>query len=88
MIKYIKSVLWKIAKCLSYIEEARSLKVKTCRIALGLSRGVKNRLRGGYLVLWGTRWQGGGEFQLEGLHDFYTKIIAGSSEREWDGRRM
>jgi len=25
---YIKSVLWRLAKCLSYIEEARCLKVK------------------------------------------------------------
>ena len=28
MIKYIKSVLWRVAKCLSYIEEAPCLKVK------------------------------------------------------------
>ena len=28
LIKYIKSVLWKVAKRLSYIEEARCLKVK------------------------------------------------------------
>jgi len=28
LIKYIKSVLWRVAKCLSYIEEARCLKVK------------------------------------------------------------
>ena len=27
MIKYIKSVLWRVAKCLFYIEEARCLKV-------------------------------------------------------------
>ena len=27
LIKYIKSVLWRVAKCRSYIEEARSLKV-------------------------------------------------------------
>ena len=27
LIKYIKSVLWKVAKCLSYIEEVRCLKV-------------------------------------------------------------
>ena len=30
MIKYIKSALWRVAKCLSYIEEARCLKVNTC----------------------------------------------------------
>ena len=29
LIKYIKSVLWRVAKCLSYIEEARCLKVST-----------------------------------------------------------
>ena len=28
LIKYIKSVHWRVAKCLSYIEEARCLKVK------------------------------------------------------------
>jgi len=28
LIKYTKSVLWRVAKCLSYIEEARCLKVK------------------------------------------------------------
>ena len=27
LIKYIKSVLWRVAKCLSHIEEARCLKV-------------------------------------------------------------
>ena len=31
LIKYIKSVLWRVAKCLSYIEEARCLKVKIYR---------------------------------------------------------
>ena len=29
LIKYIKSVLWRVAKCLSYIEETRCLKVNT-----------------------------------------------------------
>ena len=29
LIKYIKSVLWKVAKRLSYIEDAQCLKVKT-----------------------------------------------------------
>jgi len=29
LIKYIKSVLWRVAKCVSYIEEARCLKVKS-----------------------------------------------------------
>jgi len=28
LIKYIKSVLWRVAKCLSYVQEARCLKVK------------------------------------------------------------
>ena len=28
LIKYIKSVLWRVAKCLSYTEEARCLKIK------------------------------------------------------------
>ena len=28
LIKYVKSVLWRVAKCLSYIEDARCLKVK------------------------------------------------------------
>jgi len=36
LIKYIKSVLWRAAKCLSYIEEARCLKVNTCWIKVWL----------------------------------------------------
>ena len=28
LIKYIKSILWRVAKRLSYLEDARSLKVK------------------------------------------------------------
>ena len=28
LIKYIKSVLWRVAKCVSYIQNARCLKVK------------------------------------------------------------
>jgi hypothetical protein len=38
LIKYIKSVLWRVAKCLSYIEEARCLKVKA------LSQTVRTRV--------------------------------------------
>ena len=30
LIKYIKSVLWRVAKCLSYIQEAQCLKVNFC----------------------------------------------------------
>ena len=37
LIKYIKSVLWRVAKRLSYIEEARCLKVKNEAVL----RGVK-----------------------------------------------
>ena len=44
MIKYIKSVFWRVAKCLSYIEEARCLKVKVTVI---LSNWKKERREGG-----------------------------------------
>jgi len=41
LIKYIKSVLWRVAKCLSYIEEARCLKfkdpVRTAQLTLFIS---------------------------------------------------
>jgi len=37
LIKYIKSVLWRAAKCLSNIEEARCLKVKQSN---GLGRKI------------------------------------------------
>ena len=40
LIKYIKSVLWKVAKSLSYREEARCLKVKMNR-ATGKVDGLK-----------------------------------------------
>jgi len=34
LIKYIKSVLWRVAKCLSYIEDARCLKVNRTYISV------------------------------------------------------
>ena len=34
LIKYIKSALWRVVKRLSYIEDARCLKVNVCRIFL------------------------------------------------------
>jgi len=37
LIKYIKSVLWRVAKCLSYIEEARCLKVNRIPLYLSVS---------------------------------------------------
>jgi len=37
LIKYIKSVLWKVAKCLSYIEHARCLKVNVAACFLYIS---------------------------------------------------
>ena len=38
LIKYIKSVLWRVAKCLSYIEEARCVKVKM--VLYNMCKGV------------------------------------------------
>ena len=50
LIKYIKSVLWRVAKCLSYIEEARCLKVNDqrswvarCKCALSTRPSVQNK---------------------------------------------
>ena len=37
LIKYIKSVLWRVAKCLSYIEDARCLKVNETRVVAELT---------------------------------------------------
>ena len=34
LIKYIKSVLWRVAKRLSYIEDARCLKVNTIQLVV------------------------------------------------------
>ena len=44
LIKYIKSVRWKVAKRLSYIEDARCLKVKACLIRLTPSVVVSDKL--------------------------------------------
>ena len=38
----MKSVLWRVAKCLSYIEEARCLKVKSMK---DLNELLRNRIR-------------------------------------------
>jgi len=50
LIKYIKSVLWRAAKCLSYIEEVRCLKVKI---------GTENIWAPSCTRVWGTALQGG-----------------------------
>jgi len=43
LIKYIKSVLWRVAKRLSYIEDARCLKVKGLMNEMSKnSRGFEN----------------------------------------------
>ena len=47
LIKYIKNVLWRTAKRLSYIEDARCLKVKTEVLGMKAWR---------LLMLWGVRW--------------------------------
>ena len=41
LIKYIKSVFWRVAKRLSYVEDARCLKVKYLGF-WGTTRGEKN----------------------------------------------
>jgi len=43
LIKYIKSVLWRVAKCLSYIEEARCVKVKEPRTKSNLYLTVRTK---------------------------------------------
>jgi len=40
LIKYIKSVLWRVAKCLSYIEDARCLKVNILNVRHSLLQGL------------------------------------------------
>ena len=74
LIKYIKSVLWRVAKCLSYTEEARCLKVKRS-LYIPCSDSVKRRnklapqidawLAELHLVLW-TVTGGGGRWQRVG----------------------
>jgi len=46
LIKYIKSVLCRVVKCLSYIQEARCLKVNITYFSLALSVDL---LRSGFL---------------------------------------
>jgi len=40
LIKYIKSFLWRVAKCLSYIQEARCLKVNYLLIIFYITKVV------------------------------------------------
>jgi len=46
LIKYIKSVLWRVAKRLSYIEDARCLKVKQPKNQSVLHEGFRNDFLG------------------------------------------
>ena len=50
LIKYIKSVLWRVAKCLSYIEEARCLKVKLLQKHLAIHSNVNAVTKGCFLL--------------------------------------
>ena len=43
LIKYVKSVLWRAAKCLSYIEDARCLKVNKL-VKVPATRGAKDEV--------------------------------------------
>ena len=45
MIKYIKSVLWRVAKCLSYIEEVLCLTVNVATQRNALTQTTKLRIR-------------------------------------------
>ena len=54
MIKYIKSVLWRVAKRLSYIEEARCLKVNLGTVAVLMHRRVPMKQRLVYFMNSGT----------------------------------
>ena len=71
LIKYIKSVLWRVAKCLSYIEEARCLKVNLKGIGkLEVRSGCK-----GYSIstyLYGNSVVGNTSMQIAG--DFLSQI--------------
>ena len=39
LIKYIKSVVWRVAKRLSYLEDAQCLKVKLSEVFIAVSAG-------------------------------------------------
>ena len=49
LVKYIKSVLWRVAKRLSYIEDARCLKIKSRRINRAYSAVTWYRVREAFL---------------------------------------
>ena len=51
LIKYIKSVLWRVAKRLSYIEDARCLKVKEREFCINFSGLPTFRFCGLYLIV-------------------------------------
>ena len=59
LIKYIKSVLWRVAKRLSYIEDARYLKVKASTLCNGnmVDSGVGGG-EGFVLPLWAAEGRG------------------------------
>ena len=58
LIKYIKSLLWRVVKCLSYIEEARCLKVKWLGVyhPFPSNAEVKERVELYFYTLSGSSW--------------------------------
>ena len=72
LIKYIKSVLWRVAKCLSYIEEARCLKVNTdVRLIWSLNTIALRIYSGGNSSLYTVNLRAGGHNRVDVLlyHD-------------------
>ena len=65
LIKYIKKVLWRVAKRLSYIEDARCLKVKRVRtIFQAESENTRKKIRNNYCEV----------FQLTYLKDLQKRM--------------
>ena len=65
LIKYIKSVLWRVAKCLSYIEEARCLKVK---ILWNYCGGLVEVMCSAYFTLYSSQRHSAVSFSSPTLH--------------------
>ena len=52
LIKHVKSFLWRVAKCLSYIEDARYLRVKLVMVPIKAKFLVEHRVVLGVAASW------------------------------------
>ena len=90
MIKYIKSVLWRVAKLLSYIEDARCLKVNTFLYIIFISDNILDEMS--RFCIHGKKKQDMYEYTVQNEQDYVrmsnTKLMIREKAKVQDQKHL